>query len=97
MKRLLALRLRLRSVVRRWVLSWLFTPVRELTLERARVEIGGYFTTVSGMAYDDHSSITLHYKDYHIGIKTFRYDLPKEQKLFESERAILERMCVPWR
>ena len=84
---------------RAWVLRMMFTPVRALTLSRAKIRPGEKLTTVhGGYTFYQHSKtfgahITLHY----IGAsdcECFDYK-ENELDLFRSERQVLEGLVTP--
>lgn len=83
----------LKAKVRVWVLKQLFTPVRALTLQKAKVRPEEKVTCVSSMLHAGHASITVHYSSQ---CESFYYgNIPKDLDLYLAERQILEGLVVP--
>jgi hypothetical protein len=83
----------LKSLFRRWLLRLMFTPVRAVKLERARVRAEERLRSVSGSVFTSDeiagfSSLSLCYDN---SCDMFRYSR-EEYGMFAAERQILEDM-----
>jgi hypothetical protein len=73
--------------IRRFILKHMFTPVRALTLERAKLRAGEQLVTVTSYCTGNHWSINLHYNAP--TCDAFYYT---DLGVFKAERQILEGM-----
>ena len=75
-----------RSWLRCRILSWMFTPVRALKLDKAAIRPGEKVVTITSYCTHNHWSLSVHYGG---SCESFYY---KDKSTFAAERQILEGM-----